>query len=208
MEFRKKYPALFPKVSLDRLEEIEETNYSKCTYCKYDPKSGGGGGGGGSSRSKGPKRGGGGERSGGSGRKSGGAKVRGGGNRRQGAGGRGKANSQYQSQIKNGNIPGSAGKDYPNFSLKQLEKKGFSGIQPAPEDLIPKNYPKQNGSRGGQKTGGRKTGGQKTGGQRSGGQKKSGGNCPGSLDTCMSACPSDVRVFKVCVKSCSNRCAK
>ena len=202
MEFRKKYPALFPKVSLDRLEEIEETNYSKCTYCKYDPKSGGGGGGG-SSRSKGPKRGGAGDRSGGSGRKSGGAKVRGGGNRRQGGGGRGKANSQYQSQIKNGKIPGSAGKDYPNFSLKQLEKKGFSGIQPAPEDLIPKNYPKQNGGRGGQKSGG-----QRSGGQRSGGQKKSGGNCPGSLDTCMSACPSDVRVFKVCVKSCSNRCAK
>ena len=83
-----------------------------------------------------------------------------------------------------------------------MEKKGFSGIQPAPEDLIPKNYPKQNGGRGDQKkTGGQKSGGQRPGGQRSGGQKKAGGNCPGSLDTCMSACPSDVRVFKVCVNS-------
>ena len=43
--FRKKYPGLFPKVSLDRLESIEENVYSKCTYCKYDPKSGAGGGG-------------------------------------------------------------------------------------------------------------------------------------------------------------------
>merc|ERR1719433_1889244 len=79
VEFRKKYPALFPKVSLDRLEEIEETNYSQCTYCKYDPKSGGGGGGGGKkgngggrSKSKGKTTGGGANRSGGSSRRSGG----------------------------------------------------------------------------------------------------------------------------------------
>merc|ERR1719435_792385 len=39
VEFRKKYPKLFPKVSLDRLESIEENVYSICTYCKYDPKS-------------------------------------------------------------------------------------------------------------------------------------------------------------------------
>ena len=44
--FRKKYPGLFPKVSLDRLEEIEENVYSTCTYCKYKPQKQGGGRGG------------------------------------------------------------------------------------------------------------------------------------------------------------------
>ena len=224
--FRKKYPGLFPKVSLDRLEEIEENVYSKCTYCKYDPKSGGGGGGGngggnggGRSKSKGKKSGGGANRSSGSSRRSGGgskaAAAAGGrksnrngnrGGQSSGARGGNQKNSEYQTQIKNGNIPGAAGKDYPTFSLKQLEKKGFKGIQPAPEDLIPKDYPKQGGARrSGQKSGQRS--GQRPGsksGQRSGG----GGKCPGSLDDCMGACPSDMRVFKVCVKSCSSRCAK
>merc|ERR1711868_255811 len=72
VEFRKKYPKLFPKVSLDRLEEIEENVYSICTYCKYDPKSGNNGGAkrnnnGGSTRNGGAKRNSGGRRNGGGG---------------------------------------------------------------------------------------------------------------------------------------------
>ena len=228
---RKKYPGLFPKVSLDRLESIEENVYSKCTYCKYDPKSGGGGGGGngggnggGRSKSKGKKTGGGANRSSGSSRRSGGgtkAAAAGGrksnrnGNRGQSGGARGgnQKNSEFHTQIKNGNIPGAAGKDYPTFSLKQLEKKGFKGIQPAPEDLVPKDYPKQGGARrpgqkSGQKSGQRS--GSKSGSKsaKRGGGGGGGGKCPGSLDDCMGACPSDMRIFKVCVKSCSNRCAR
>merc|ERR1719232_1925434 len=156
VEFRKKYPKLFPKVSLDRLEEIEENVYSICTYCKYDPKSGSNGG---------------------------------------------SKNSQYDKDIANGKIPGQAGKDYPTFSLKQLEKKGFKGIQPAPADKIVKNYPKQNGRGGG-------GGNRSSGGHRKGSSGGGGGNCPGSLEDCMAACPSQMRVFKVCVSSCSKRCAR
>ena len=54
-------------------------------------------------------------------------------------------NIKYTNDIANGKIPGQAGKDYPNFSLKQLEKKGFKGIQPAPADKIVANYPKNSG---------------------------------------------------------------
>merc|ERR1712227_188195 len=184
VEFRKKYPKLFPKVSLDRLEEIEENVYSICTYCKYDPKSGNSGG----SKSNG---GGGAKRN-----NNGGSKSNGGGNGRS-------KNGQYDKDIANGKIPGQAGKDYPTFSLKQLEKKGFKGIQPAPADKIVKNYPKQNGKGGG--GGNRSSGGHRSGGSGGGG---AGGNCPGSLEDCMAACPSQMRVFKVCVSSCSKRCAR
>merc|ERR1712004_846020 len=31
--------------------------------------------------------------------------------------------------------------------------------------------------------------------------------CPGSLDECMDACPSNDKVFKICVASCSKRCS-
>merc|ERR1711997_1245525 len=94
-------------------------------------------------------------------------------------------NSDYQAEIRSGNIPGPAGKDYPTVSLTQLEKRGFKGIQPAPEDLVPKDYPKQGGGRrSGQKSGQRS--GSKSGskpGQRSGGGGGGGGGkCPGSLD--------------------------
>ena len=214
VEFRKKYPQLFPKVSLDRLESIEENVYSKCTYCKYDPNSGGSGGKGGNRNSSGNRKGGSGGSSARKGGSSGGSKRKGGSNRNSGGsrkggnggkGGNRSGNQQYENDIKNGKIPGQAGKDYPTFSLKQLEKKGFKGIQPAPADKIVANYPKQ-GSKGGSRRGGG------SGGQRqSGGKRKSGGgggNCPGSLEDCMASCPSDMRIFKVCVKSCSKRCAK
>merc|ERR1719232_1844760 len=204
VEFRKKYPKLFPKVSLDRLEEIEENVYSICTYCKYDPKSGNSGGsknngGGGAKRNNngGSKRNGGGSRNSGGSRKSGGSRnggSRGNGGSRSNGGGNGRSkNGQYDKDIANGKIPGQAGKDYPTFSLKQLEKKGFKGIQPAPADKIVKNYPKPNGKGGG--GGNRSSGGHRSGGSGSG---SGGGNCPGSLEDCMAACPSQMRVFKVC----------
>ena len=106
-----------------------------------------------------------------------------------------------------------AGKDYPTFSLASLSKKGNfkvredlpselllhgfpQGIKAAPADKIPKDYPKNSISGGG-------------GGSH---QKKSGGGggdnaCPGSLDECMDACPSNDKVFKICVASCSKRCS-
>merc|ERR1712227_748786 len=187
-------------------EEIEENVYSICTYCKYDPKSGNNGGSknnggakrnnnGGSTRNGGAKRNNGGSRNVGS-RGKAGSRKNGGGNGRS-------KNSQYDKDIANGKIPGQAGKDYPTFSLKQLEKKGFKGIQPAPADKIVKNYPKQNGKGGG--GGNRSSGGHRSGGSGGGG---AGGNCPGSLEDCMAACPSQMRVFKVCVSSCSKRCAR
>jgi len=213
VEFRKKYPDLFPKVSLDRLEEIEENVYSKCTYCKYKPGQGGSNNAGGSRRNGGANRGAGGSKKNGGSRRNGGNKNQGA-SRRNGGG----KNSQYEEQIKNGKIPGTAGKDYPNYSLKQLEKKGFSGIQPAPADKIVSDYPKNGGSqRGGGSGGSRKSGGSKRqggnksgggGGRSQGGSKSGGGDCPGSMEECMSACPSDVRIFKVCVGSCSRRCAR
>merc|ERR1719397_1284565 len=88
-----------------------------------------------------------------------------------------------------------AGKDYPTFSLSSLSKKGnFKDIKAAPADKIPKDYPKNSISGGGGSS-------QKKG--SSGGD----GACPGSLDECMDACPSSDRVFKLCVASCSKRCA-
>ena len=203
-------------MSLDRLEEIEENVYSKCTYCKYDPKSGGGGGG---KTNNGGGGGGGGKRNGGAAkgakRKSGGGGSRKGGSK-GGAGTRGKGggNSQYEQQIAGGQIPGEAGRDYPTFSLKQLEKKGFKGIQPAPADKVVKNYPKGGGGGGGGRRsgGGSRGGGSRKGGggasKGSGGSGGSGGSCPGSLEDCMAACPAQVRVFKVCVASCGRRCSK
>jgi len=201
VEFRKKYPKLFPKVSLDRLEAIEENVYTPCTYCKYDPKSGGGGG-----KKSGGQRNGGGSRGGN--KKSGGSSRKGGrgGNKSSAAGGQrsgggNSRNSQYQKDIASGNIPGKAGQDYPTFSLKQLEKKGFKGIQPAPADKIVKNYPKQGSRNGG---GARRSGGGGSAKRTGGG----GGECPGSMEDCMAACPAQVRVFKVCVASCGRRCSK
>jgi len=208
VEFRKKYPKLFPKVSLDRLEEIEENVYSKCTYCKYDPKSGGssggsrnaGGGRGGQSKASGGNRRQGASKSGGN--RNGGSK-RGGGTRNNNGGNKSK-NNNYTNDITNGKIPGQAGKDYPNFSLKQLEKKGFKGIQPAPADKIVANYPKNSGRKSNNNSRKNNGGSNKGTSNRGGG----GGNCPGSLDDCMAACPSNMRIFKVCVQSCSKRCSR
>jgi len=200
VEFRKKYPKLFPKVTLDRLESIEENVYTPCTYCKYDPKSGNGGGGGRSSGSKGGSQG---NRPG---------KKNGGRNRPRSSGGRpssrgsGGKNSNYQSDIAKGKIPGQAGKDYPNYSVSGLNKKAnFKGIKSAPQDKIPKNYPKSSG--GGSSRRGGNRGGSKGG---SNGSRKSGGggDCPGTLDDCMAACPASLKVFKACTNTCARRCGK
>ena len=181
--------------------------YSKCTYCKYDPKSGNKSagrkkGGGGGQRNGGRNKGGN-KKSGGASRKSGnrgGNKSSAGGKRNGGGNSR---SSQYQKDIASGKIPGKAGQDYPTFSLKQLEKKGFMGIKPAPADKIVKDYPKQNSRSGG---GAKRTG---AGGSRAGGGGGGGGGeCPGSMEDCMAACPAQVRVFKVCVASCGRRCSK
>jgi len=207
--FREKYPVLFPEKvfgkDLVRLRSIEEENYSHCTYCKYDPKTEKSGG---SARRTGNKP--------GNQRKNGAnanSKNKGGSKRgstrgqnhqsrsstqgRKGAGSGRKQN--FREEIKAGRIPGKAGKDYPNYSLATLKDKGFTGIKPAREELIPKNYPRnrQNNSPGA-----------RNGNRRNGGGNTSGGDCPGSLDECMDACPSEMRVYISCVSSCGRRCAK
>jgi len=207
VEFRKKYPKLFPKVSLDRLESIEENVYSSCTYCKYDPKSGGGGGGGKSSRGKNGSQG---KRPG---KKSGGRnqpRSSGGRPSSKGSGGRNN-NKNHQAEIAKGKIPGQAGKDYPNYSLSSLNKKAnFKGIKPAPKDKIPKNYPKNSRSGGASKRGGggAPRRGTASGKSRSSGSQKGGGDCPGSLDDCMASCPASLKVFKACTNTCARRCGK
>jgi len=193
VEFRKKYPKLFPKVTLDRLESIEENVYSQCTYCKYDPKSGNGG------SAKGGKQG---TKRNGSKRKgSGSNKPRSSGGRPSGkkSGGR---NKNYDAEIAQGKIPGKPGKDYPTFSLSGLGKnKNFKGIKPAPQDKIVKNYPrKANGGNGG--------GNRRSGTKGSSGTKSKSGSCPGSLDDCMAACPSSLKVFKACAHTCAKRCGR
>eukprot|EP00092_Neocalanus_flemingeri_P007571 GFUD01008171.1.p1 GENE.GFUD01008171.1~~GFUD01008171.1.p1 ORF type:complete len:353 (+),score=88.88 GFUD01008171.1:170-1228(+) len=210
VQFRKKYPKLFPKVSLDRLESIEDNVYSICTYCKYDPKSDKGSGSG--SKSSGGRRG---SQGKGSGKKNGGR------NRPRSSGGRpakkgsGAKSSNYESDIASGRIPGAAGKDYPNFSISGLNKKGFKGIKPAPQDKIPKNYPKnKGGNRGGAGASSSSRKGNRGGAAASASSRKKsgggggGGDCPGTLDDCMESCPANLRVFQVCVNSCARRCAK
>eukprot|EP00091_Calanus_sinicus_P014481 TRINITY_DN32037_c0_g1_i1.p1 TRINITY_DN32037_c0_g1~~TRINITY_DN32037_c0_g1_i1.p1 ORF type:complete len:250 (-),score=48.94 TRINITY_DN32037_c0_g1_i1:226-975(-) len=198
----KKYPQLFPKVSLDRLESIEENVYKPCTYCKYDPKSGNGGG----AKSSGSNRG---------SQGNGSRKKNGGRNRPRSSGGRpsskgSRGSNSYQSDIAKGKIPGQAGKDYPNYSLSSLNKKGnFKGIKAAPQDKIPKNYPRNSGGGGGKRAQGSNRGGNRGGsnGKRNGGSG-GGGDCPGSLDDCMAACPASLKVFKACTNACARRCGK
>ena len=45
-------------------------------------------------------------------------------------------------------------------------------------------------------------------GKGSGGSGGESGGCPGSLEDCIAACPSEVRVFKVCSANCGKRCKK
>lgn len=203
VEFRKKYPQLFPKISLDRLESIEENVYKPCTYCKYDPKSGNGGGVKSSSSNRGSQG-------------NGSRKNKGGRNRPRSSGGRPTSkgsrggSNNYQSDIAKGKIPGQAGKDYPNYSLSSLNKKGnFKGIKAAPQDKIPKNYPRNSGGGGGKRAQGSNRGGNRGGsnGKRKGGSG-GGGECPGSLDDCMAACPASLKVFKACTNACARRCGK
>eukprot|EP00088_Acartia_fossae_P069055 TRINITY_DN8914_c0_g1_i3.p1 TRINITY_DN8914_c0_g1~~TRINITY_DN8914_c0_g1_i3.p1 ORF type:complete len:341 (+),score=67.16 TRINITY_DN8914_c0_g1_i3:49-1023(+) len=171
-------------------------------------KAGGGGG-------KGSRRSGGGQ---GSSRRSGGVGAAAGGRKSSEAPRGGGKNSQYEDQIKAGRIPGEAGKDYPTNSIKSLRNK-YPGIEAAPKDKIPKNYParKQGGSNGHRPAGGGRdsSGGRRSNGNRGGnsGQNRasggqSGKGCPGSLDDCMASCPSEIKVFKACVASCGRRCRK
>merc|ERR1712106_900658 len=220
--FRKKYPKLFPKVTLDRLESIEENVYSICTYCKYDPKSDKGSGSKSSGGGRGSQKNGSGAKSSGGRRGSqgkGAARNNGGRNQTRSSGGRpgkkgsGGRSNNYESDIASGKIPGQAGKDYPNFSIGGLNKKGFKGIKPAPQDKIPKNYPKNAGNGGGKRNQGGSRGGNRGGSGAStrgggGGGGGGGGDCPGSLDDCMASCPASLRVFKVCVNTCAKRCGK
>merc|ERR1712228_629995 len=151
-------------------------------------------------------------RGGGNGRRKnqGGAKRKPSGGARRSSG----KNQRYQEDIRAGRIPGRAGQDYPTNSLSGLRKKGFKDVKHAPDDKIPKDYPR-NGGGGGRKNGGgggrKQPGGRRgSGGRRSGSQRKNGGisgggggsDCPGSLDDCIAVCPSSLKVYKYCAATC------
>jgi hypothetical protein len=53
---------------------------------------------------------------------------------------------------------------------------------------------------------GRQGGGGEGGQGGGGGQGGEGAGCPGDLDQCMEACPSQIKVFQACVASCATRC--
>merc|ERR1712108_110440 len=60
------------------------------------------------------------------------------------------SNSDYQAQIAQGNIPGTAGKDYPVNSLSAWRRRpGFENIELAPDHLIVPGYPGLGGGGGG-----------------------------------------------------------
>merc|ERR1712025_906848 len=105
------------------------------------------------------------------------------------------SNTDYAAQAKEGNIPGTPGKDYPINSLAAWRKRpGYENIELAPEDLIPANYPRdQLPGRGGKRN--RNGGGNKN---RNGNQKRPSSSsasesyCPGgALQECIRFCPSD-----------------
>jgi len=210
--------------------------------CKINPRNPGCGGGGGGRKAGGGGGNGGRKGTGGNGGNKGGAGGNGGGKGGARAGGNGggagKRNGQngapadstknrnnkgakadYEAQIAQGNIPGTAGKDYPVNSLAAWRKRpGFENIELAPDHLVVAGYPGLGGGNGGRK------GGAGGGGRNGGGKRKSqppassssasttsggGGYCPGgSLQDCIRFCPSDDdgQEFSSCVTDCGNQC--
>jgi len=120
------------------------------------------------------------------------------------------SNTDYAAQAKEGNIPGTPGKDYPVNSLAAWRKRpGYENIELAPADLVVAGYPYPNGKGGG--GGGRKnkkapgaTAPAASPSSSSGGS----GYCPGgSLQGCIGFCPSDPESeFTNCVTDCGNQC--
>merc|ERR1711935_987784 len=125
------------------------------------------------------------------------------------------SNTDYAAQVEQGNIPGTAGKDYPVNSLSAWRKRpGYENIELAPADLVVAGYPFPNGGGGG--GGGRKN--KKRPGATASAPaaspsptSSSGGSgyCPGgSLQGCIGFCPSDDNgeEFSSCVADCGNQC--
>jgi len=119
--------------------------------------------------------------------------------------------TDYAAQVEQGNIPGTAGKDYPINSLSAWRKRpGFENIELAPDHLVVAGYPGLGSGGGG--GGGRKkknrpgaTAAAASPSSSSGG----GGYCPGgSLQGCIGFCPSDDNgeEFSKCVADCGNQC--
>jgi len=132
-------------------------------------------------------------------RGSGGSKRNNGGSRRGSESPRGGGNTKYQDEIKQGKIPGVAGKDYPTNSINSVRKQ-YPGIKPAPKDKITKDYPLKG------KSGNRRKSNQTQPNNRTNSSNAKG--CPGNLSDCMASCPSDIKVFKACVASCGRRCRR
>merc|ERR1712088_266910 len=135
----------------------------------------------------------------------------------------GENNSNFQDEIANGRVPGSAGKDYPVNSLAALRKK-FPGLGLAPDELIVPGYPLGNlprRNKGNRNSGGNRNGNRTNGGNRNGGNRRNQNqNRPtsstasesycagGSLQECIRFCPSDESgsEFSTCVTDCGNQC--
>merc|ERR1712088_1052972 len=86
----------------------------------------------------------------------------------------GENNSNFQDEIANGRVPGSAGKDYPVNSLAALRKK-FPGLGLAPDELIVPGYPLGNlprRNKGNRNSGGNRNGNRTNGGNRNGGNRR------------------------------------
>jgi len=131
------------------------------------------------------------------------------------------SNTDYAAQVAQGNIPGTAGKDYPVNSLSAWRKRpGYENIELAPADLVVAGYPFPNGGGGG--GGGGRKNKKRPGATASAAAaspaaaspsptSSSGGSgyCPGgSLQGCIGFCPSDDNgeEFSSCVADCGNQC--
>merc|ERR1712203_566191 len=102
------------------------------------------------------------------------------------------SNDDLLAEIAAGNIPGTAGKDYPVNSLAAWRKRpGYENIELAPADLVVAGYPfpSGGGARGGKRKSSTAAKGAGSSGSSSGG---GGGYCAGgALQNCIGFCPSD-----------------
>lgn len=121
------------------------------------------------------------------------------------------SNDDLLAEIAAGNIPGTAGKDYPVNSLAAWRKRpGYENIELAPADLVVAGYPFPSGGGGGARGGKRKTSTAEKGAGSSGSSPGGGGGycAGGALQNCIGFCPSDDdgQEYGKCVSDCGKQC--
>jgi len=120
------------------------------------------------------------------------------------------SNDDLLAEIAAGNIPGTAGKDYPVNSLAAWRKRpGYENIELAPADLVVAGYPFPSGGGGGARGGKRKSSTAAKGAGSSGSSSGGGGYCAGgALQNCIGFCPSDDdgQEYGKCVSDCGKQC--